>query len=105
MAIDGFRFLLAVLATWRLTHLLVLEDGPWDVVVRVRYALGDSLAGRAMDCFYCTSVWMAAPFALWLARGSIPMVVVTWLALSGAASLLHEYAPRGATPREPPTTE
>ncbi len=106
MAADAFRFLLATLATWRITHLLVLEDGPWDLVVRLRYALGNSVAGRAMDCFFCTSFWVAAPFALWLVRATDPAIVVTWLALSGAAALLHERTPLpGAPRREPPTTE
>ena len=34
------RLVLAVLATWRLTHLLAREDGPADLVVRLRARLG-----------------------------------------------------------------
>ena len=30
------RLVLAVLATWRLTHLLAREDGPADLLVRLR---------------------------------------------------------------------
>jgi hypothetical protein len=40
------RFGLAVLATWRVTHLLASEDGPADLVVRFRAWLGHGLAGR-----------------------------------------------------------
>ena len=84
----GVRFAIASLATWRVTHLLAEEDGPWDAVVRVRSRLGAGRLGELMDCFYCLSVWVAAPAALAVARRGreIPL---TWLALSGAACLLE----------------
>ena len=34
------RFLLAVLATWRLTHLIAREDGPGRCLARLRGRLG-----------------------------------------------------------------
>jgi len=82
------RFVLAFLATWRITHLLASEDGPWDLVVRLRARLGRSFAGRLMDCFYCLSIWVAAPLAFFVGRSPVELVV-TWLALSGAACLLE----------------
>ena len=88
---DGFpsRFLLGALATWRLTHLLVEEDGPADVVVRLRERAGDGLIGQALDCFYCLSIWTAAPVAAAVSRRPRERVL-TWLALSGAACLLEQ---------------
>jgi len=83
------RFVCAVLATWRLTHLFTAEDGPADFVVRIRARLGDSVAGRAMDCFYCLSIWIAAPLALFVSTSPISWLI-TWLALSGAACLLEK---------------
>lgn len=80
------KLVLAVLATWRLTHLLAREDGPWGGVARLREILGNSLAGRAMDCFHCLSLWVAAPIALWLGTGFVEWLLA-WLALSGAACL------------------
>ena len=50
------RFVLAALATWRLSHLLANEDGPADVIVRFRALLGQSLAGELLDCFNCLSL-------------------------------------------------
>ena len=82
------RFAIVSLAVWRVTHLLAEEDGPADVVVRLRTRLGDSIAGRAMDCFFCLSLWIAAPFALVLA-GDLLSWGLMWLALSGAACLLQ----------------
>ena len=84
-----FRFGVAALATWRVTHLLAREDGPAAAIARVREGLGDSQLGELMDCFKCASVWVAIPFALYAARKPADRVVA-WLALSGAACLLEE---------------
>ena len=90
------RFVLCAFACWRVTHLLSSEDGPGDVVLRVRKYLGDSAFGRAMDCFYCLSLWVAVPLALILAQDPLGWVIA-WLALSGAACVVE----RMSTPAPP----
>src|SRR6185312_5467878 len=80
-------FALAALATWRVTHLLAEEDGPFDSMLKLRARLGTSTAGKLMDCFQCLSLWIAAPFTFVMTH-SIGMWVLVWLALSGAACLL-----------------
>jgi hypothetical protein len=87
----GFDFLLGTLATWRVAALLVREDGPYDLVARLRRLASGTMAGRALECFFCTSLWVAAPVALWLA-GAAPRSALVWLALSGAASLLERVS-------------
>ena len=84
----SMRFILAVLATWRVTHLLASEDGPADVIVKFRAMLGQSLAGTLMDCFKCLSLWIAALAALFVTRQLIDWLLV-WLAVSGAVCLLQ----------------
>jgi hypothetical protein len=79
---------LAMLATWRVTHLLAKEDGPGDLLVHLRRRLGEGRLGKLMDCFYCLSLWVAAPLAFWAGRGPVG-ILVAWLALSGAACLLE----------------
>jgi hypothetical protein len=86
------RFGLAVLATWRITHLLASEDGPADIIVRVRALLGDGLVGKLMDCFNCLSLWVAAPVALFVSRDPYGWLL-SCLALSGAACLLERSVP------------
>jgi hypothetical protein len=76
------RFAAAILAAWRLTHLLAYEDGPVDLVLRLRRR-----AGRLMECFNCISIWVAAPLALFVTREPWELPL-TWLALSGGACLL-----------------
>lgn len=81
-------FLVGVLAVWRVTHLLHVEDGPWGVFSGLRAAAGVGFWGGLLGCFYCLSLWTAVPVAGWLARGPGEGVVV-WLALSGGAILLE----------------
>lgn len=85
------NFVLAVLAVWRVTHLLANEDGPADLVVKLRAALGNSFIGKLMDCFKCLSLWIAAPAALFVTRAPLLWFFV-WLAISGAACLLQRAA-------------
>ncbi|MCC6462697.1 MAG: DUF1360 domain-containing protein [Saprospiraceae bacterium] len=92
---DWFEFLLASLAVWRITHLLSQEDGPFDLVFRLRQGLGQSVAGKLMDCFYCLSVWIALFFALALGSGW-KNTLLLWWALSGLACLLERATERTA---------
>jgi hypothetical protein len=85
---DWLRIVLAVLATWRVAHLIAREDGPFDVVLRLRARAGSGTLGQLMDCPYCVSIWVAAPWAVWIAHGPVEWIAV-WLAISGGASLLE----------------
>ena len=74
---------------WRVTHLLHAEDGPFDLIFKVRKSVGDGFLGSLMDCFYCLSLWVALPLGLlvgstWLER------VLQWLALSAGAIILQK---------------
>lgn len=86
-----YWLVLGILAVWRVTHLLNAEDGPADLLVRLRRWLGSGLLGSLLDCFYCLSLWIAAPFAYVLGTGWKEWVLL-WLALSGAACLLERFA-------------
>jgi hypothetical protein len=88
------RFTLGVLATWRVAHLIAEEDGPGDVVVRVRRRAGESALGALMDCVYCLSVWVAVPVTVAVAPRRRD-ATLTWLALTGAACLLQRLLTAG----------
>ena len=85
---DFYYLTIGILGVWRITHLLQAEDGPGDLVVRLRRALGIGFWGRLLDCFYCLSLWIAAPFA-WLLGPDLRHCLLLWLALSGGAILLE----------------
>jgi len=81
-------FVLATLAIWRVSHLLVQEDGPMRLAAWLRAYFAGSEIGRALDCFGCASLWLALPAAAWVSR-RLSEFLPTWLALSGAAFLLE----------------
>jgi len=94
-------FVVAVLATWRISRLVAKEDGPFDLVLRARARAGTSVLGRLMDCPYCVSVWAALPLAGWLIRRSrlsAADVVPVWLAISAGACLIEQATSDGPQP-------
>jgi hypothetical protein len=84
LAGQWYGLLLATLAVWRVTHFLHAEAGPFDLVVRMRTAAGSGPLGRLLGCFYCLSLWVSAPAAVWLGRSNAEGVLL-WFAISAAA--------------------
>ena len=75
-----------------MTHLLYAEEGPWDVVARARLAVRRRFAARALDCFYCLSLWVAMPFAFMVTTfsgGGWLEWLLVWPALSAGSILLE----------------
>ena len=91
-----YWFLLGTLAVWRVTHLLALEAGPWDVLDHLRSRLGSNFLGGLFDCFYCLSLWVAIGFALVLA-GTWKTALLICPAFSGGAILLERITSRAET--------
>jgi hypothetical protein len=83
-----YWFTLSVLCVWRVSHLLQAEDGPADLLVRVRRIAGSGFAGKLLDCFYCLSLWVAAPLAYWVPETRLERLL-WWPALSAGAILLE----------------
>lgn len=75
---------LVVLAIYRLTFMLVYEVGPYEMFGKLRLSL-EGKPWNPLDCFYCTSIWVAAPFALFTSNP-----VIYWLAYSACAIILYE---------------
>jgi len=97
-----FWFVLAVFGTWRVTHLITEEDGPADLMLKLRSKLGTSVLGTLMDCFQCLSLWIAIPFTF-IVTGPALVWIPAWLAISGAACLLERLgSERTALQVEPP---
>ena len=60
------------LATWRLSSLLVVERGPFDIFMRLRslagiqhdqkgdaYMIPDNIVAQILSCVWCCSTWIA----------------------------------------------
>jgi hypothetical protein len=93
---QSYWLLLGILGVWRVTHLLNAEDGPWDVLVRLRGRIRSPFWGQLLDCFYCLSLWVALPFSM-LGHG-IKERLCLWLAFSGGAILLERLTSRESHP-------
>lgn len=90
---DFYWLALGILSAWRVTHLLQAEDGPWDIVVRLRLWAADGFFGRLLDCFYCLSIWVSLPLAAVIGEGWLERILL-WPALSGGAILLQQVTDR-----------
>lgn len=92
-----FYFIISTLAVWRLTHLLVKEDGPFDIIVIIRKKTGTGFFGKMLDCFYCLSIWIALPIGILLGHTWLEKILF-WLAISGAACLLEQATTKNDFP-------
>jgi len=93
-----------VLATWRLSSLLSREDGPYNMLSRLRGKLGvvqnvnsepygTNEFARGLLCMWCNSVWVAAVMAIMacvIGLVDIRMVLYAIFALSAGAILVEE---------------
>jgi hypothetical protein len=92
--------LIKILATWRLTHMLFNEDGPYDLVPRFKHFAGVRTdpegrkyglneAGNALTCPYCTSLWVGLLFTF------LPVKIAYPFALSAAYFFLKKNYGKG----------
>lgn len=106
---------LIAVATWRVSYMLVLEDGPADIFLRLRGAIGvdqyedaatediskwpfwRSFLAGLFSCIYCMSIWIGTFFAIFYAP-NIGAWVLYSLGASSAAifiNLVHEKMSHG----------
>jgi len=88
-----YWLVIGTLAVWRISHLLAMEDGPWDFLLDLRRLLGRSVVGKLMDCFYCLSLWVSLPFALVIGSTRKEQLML-WPALSAGAIFLERLTNR-----------
>lgn len=85
-----FELVVLALAVWRVTHLLVNEDGPLRMFDRLRGVAIRLGMDELVSCVYCTSVWVgvAAVIAMELAR-HVTLLIAYGLALSALSIAFH----------------
>ena len=96
MGVTNFHFVITVLAVWRITHLLSKEDGPFEVIFKIRKLIGQGFFAGLLDCFYCLSIWVAIPFGIWIGK-TVLETIICCLALSGAACIIQKIIDAGKT--------
>jgi len=83
------KYLVLLVAVWRVTHLISAEDGPFDLIIRFRRLLGTSFLGKLMDCFYCLSIWVGVLCSIFAAT-NVAEIIALALYYSGASILLEK---------------
>lgn len=91
------------LAAWRLSSLLVKEEGPFLIFERMRTKAGiiqdgaekivtDRFFAQLLSCVWCTSVWVGGLLVLgWLLAPDLTLAVSLILALSTLAILIDRH--------------
>jgi len=81
------QLILAILAVYRVAHMIAKEDGPFDVLSWIRGKVDPeqkAWIGRGLNCVVCLSFWLSlVVFALggsWL----------EWLAVAGGVMIFHK---------------
>lgn len=86
--------ILSIAAVFRLTYMLQKEAGPFDILYHFRTVINKSKFGASLfGCFWCLSIWVAAPFA-WYLSNDLWQWFVYDLALSAGASIIHQVLNR-----------
>ena len=93
---NWYMLVISILATWRVSHLLQAEDGPFNIIYHLRKKAGAGFFGSLLDCFYCISMWTALIPGLWLGNTWAEKILL-WLALSGGACLLEQLSTHNNT--------
>lgn len=99
---DPRTFVLISLAVWRISYMVVNEDGPWDCFARLRAwsirldEFGNVVWARygilkALACLWCFSIWIALSlFIVYLLMGERVVVALSLPFSLSAATILFE---------------
>lgn len=93
---DWYWLVVSVLVTWRLSCLVCYDEGPFQVMVRVRaffYSLGwNSL----IECFHCVALWISLLVGLLVMDPCVEVFFVV-LAIAGGSSMVERLLSDGKT--------
>lgn len=87
--------IIAALATYRLTRLVLIEDGPFDLALKLRGALDPdqkTWVGKGMACPWCISFWIGFVM-VYLATYTAGFLFVSGLACSALVGFGMTYPP------------
>lgn len=99
--INIFDILVLAFATYRLSLLFTLENGPFDMFLALRrfvglqeleeevYIIKSNIFSEVLACFYCTSVWIAIlSFVIYV---YVPKSIMFFIPLSIAGLTILVY--------------
>lgn len=99
---EPIALLILAFATYRFGSLLAWESGPYEILLKIRYAIGvryDELnkpyggneVAKMILCLYCNTVWIALVLViLYSMFGTIVLALCLPFAISAGAIAIHE---------------
>lgn len=89
------------LATWRLTSMLVNEEGPWNLFVKFRYMIGirydvhservtTNVLAYLLSCVWCSSVWIGSLVVVLYLNFPKPTFIVLLICSASTIAILIE---------------
>ena len=83
--------MLVGLFTYRVTHLLMYDDGPGNVILQWRVSLNPAgQAGKWIKCPYCVSVWVALlGTILYFLPARLSDLILLWWGSAGLFEVLE----------------
>lgn len=94
---DLWPFLLTGLAIYRVSGMLVDEDGPFHLFFRWRQFAWKNLpswVGQGFSCFYCLSFWASLLGSVCIVQSLSLGLVVVWLSLAGLIQIIRREEDR-----------
>lgn len=84
---------LAALAVWRISYMLVNEDGPAKVFERFRVwvAPRSEFLSSLFDCIYCMSIWVGIAMTILYAINPSVLFYVSLPFIFSAVSIFIDY--------------
>ena len=95
-----FELIVLALATWRISYMLVVEQGPYNIFDKLRHRVGvqhledgtpfaHNTWGELFTCVWCMSMWVAA--ILFIVNAWMGIIWIEGiLALSALAIIINE---------------
>lgn len=87
-----WQFVIVTLAVYRVSRMITMEDGPFDVFARIRGKIDPgqkTWIGRGLGCVLCVSFWIAGLAAL-----IVGATWIEWLAMAGVIAVYREVIAR-----------
>ena len=90
------KLLLVTVAVYRISHMIAIEDGPFNVFYRIREYVrkkfgADHWVYEGFNCPLCISFWLAMVGAWIMVPALISEFVILWLGMAGAILVIHRF--------------
>lgn len=86
---NWFWLIVSILIVWRITYLICFDSGPFDIMLKIRKVLYRLRAGKLIECFHCTSIWISilVVLAIYEINASTVFLII---GIAGGASIIEK---------------